>query len=63
MMSSFAEGLLVSYKDHIGVIRFICEEYLTLCITSFPDQRVRDVCILVFKKDFKNIQLIKESQK
>lgn len=62
-MGSFAEGLLISYKGHVGVIRFICDEYLTLCINSFPNEKRRDVCILIYKNDFEKIELFKESQK
>lgn len=59
----FAEGLIAQYKDHIGKIRFISENYLTLCINTFPDEKVRDVCILIYRDQYKHIKLIKESEK
>lgn len=59
----FAEGLIAQYKDHIGEIRFISENYLTLCINTFPDEKVRDVCILIYRDQYKHIKLIKESEK
>lgn len=55
-------GLEVIYKDHMGIIRFVDDEYITVCISEFPD-RSRDVCIVVYKKDFKHLRLLKESDK
>lgn len=59
----FAEGITVQYGDYIGVIRFICDSYVTLCISEFPEERRRDVCILVYRDSFKQIKLLKESTK
>jgi hypothetical protein len=58
-----AEGLDVQYKQYIGTIRFICNSYLTLCISQFPEERRRDVCILVYREEFDQIKLLKESTK
>ena len=58
-----AEGLDVQYKQYIGTIRFICNSYLTLCISQFPEERRRDVCILVYREEFNQIKLLKESTK
>ena len=55
-------GLEVRYKDHIGYIRFVDTEYITLCISEFKD-RSRDVCIVVYKEDYKHLRLLKESDK
>lgn len=55
-------GLEVQYKNHIGVIRFVDEDYVTVCISEFQDRR-RDVCIVVYKEDYKNLRLLKESDK
>jgi len=55
-------GLEVQYKNHIGIIRFVDEEYVTVCIEEFQDRR-RDVCIVVYKEDYKNLRLLKESTK
>lgn len=62
-MTTFAEGLVVQYRDHIGTIRFICDSYVTVCVNKFPDDRRRDVCILVYKDNFDEIKLLKESTK
>lgn len=60
---SFAEGLEVYYKQMHGVVRFVCDQYITVCVRTFPEQRVRDVCLVVYPKDYHNIELIKESTK
>lgn len=60
---TFSEGLVVQYKDYIGKIRFICSSYATLCISEFPEERQRDVCILISREDFDKIKLPKESEK
>jgi hypothetical protein len=59
----FAEGVVAQYKSHIGVIRFISDNYITLCINTFPNEKVRDVCILIYRDQYKDIKLIKESEK
>ena len=59
----FTEGSLAQYKEHIGTIRFVCNSYLTLCISEFPEERQRDVCILICREDFDKIKLPKESEK
>lgn len=60
---TFDEGLIVQYKDHIGTVRFICDSYITVCVNKFPDDKRRDVCILVYKNNFNQIKLLKESSK
>ncbi len=60
---TFSEGLEVQYKEHIGTIRFICDSYITVCVNKFPDDKRRDVCILVYRSDFDQIKLLKESSK
>jgi hypothetical protein len=59
----FTEGLVVQYKEHIGTIRFICNSYLTLCISEFPEEKRRDVCILIYRGEFDQIKLLEEIQK
>jgi hypothetical protein len=55
-------GLEVQYRDHIGIIRFVDEDYITVCVSEFRD-RSKDVCIVVYKEDYKNLRLLKESTK
>jgi hypothetical protein len=60
---TFAEGLVVQYKTHIGTIRFICSSYITLCVNHFPEDKRRDVCILIYPDQYAHIKLLKESTK
>ncbi len=60
---SFAEGTEVYYKQSFGIVRFVCDHYITVCIRTFPEERVRDVCLIVYPSQFKDISLIKESTK
>lgn len=59
---NFTEGLVVRYKDHTGTIRFICDTYLTLCIEQYDEKR-RDVCILIYRKEWNEIMLPYEDEK
>jgi len=61
-MNSFSEGLMVQYKDWIGEIRFICDDYASVC-TSVGVHRSADVCLLVYKQNWGEMKLLKESHK
>jgi hypothetical protein len=54
---SFAEGLEVQYDKITGSIRFISTQYITICMRKFGD-KARDVCVLVYPEQWKDIQLI-----
>ena len=59
---TFTEGLDVYYQGVYGKIHFVCDNYVTLCVRTFPD-KMRDVCILVYPEKYKEITLAKESTK
>jgi hypothetical protein len=61
-MNTFYSGLNVKYKDHVGVVDFVCEKYITICIDKL-EHRSKDVCLLVYPQHWKNVQLLKESEK
>ena len=61
-MTTFYSGLNVKYKDHIGVVDFVCEKYITICIDKL-EHRSKDVCLLVYPQHWKDVQLLKESEK
>jgi len=61
-MNQLTEGLFVRYNDIFGVIEFVCHQYITICIARY-EEKSRDVCILVYPYDWKNVHLIKESEK
>jgi hypothetical protein len=62
-MAQFSEGVLVQYKNLIGRISFICDSSLSILIREFPNEPVRNVKIVVSRPEWKNIKLIKESDK
>jgi hypothetical protein len=61
-MNTFYEGLNVKYKDHVGFVNFVCEKYITICINQ-SEHKSRDVCLLVYPQQWKDVQLLKESEK
>jgi hypothetical protein len=61
-MNSFAVGVIVEHKNFIGEVRFVCDDYISVC-TSVGVHRAADVCVIVYKRDWKNINLFKESTK
>ncbi len=61
-MNVFTVGLNVKYRDHIGMINFVCEKYINICIRKF-DHKSRDVCLLIYPQEWKNVHLLKESEK
>lgn len=56
---TFVEGLLVRYKEHIGLVRFISSKYITICVQTH-EQKVRDVCILVYPSEWKDIEIVED---
>ena len=62
MKSLFAEGVVVQYRNWVGEIRFICEDYMSV-YTSVGVHRSADVCVLVYKKDWEEMKLFKQSAK
>ena len=61
-MSTFYKGLSVKYKDQVGVVNFVCEKYITICIKTY-EHRSRDVCLLVYSSQWKDVELLKQSGK
>lgn len=60
---AFAPGAVVEWKGHVGEIRFVDDVYLTICVSVNPEDRVRDVCLVVQKWYWDDIKLVKESTK
>ncbi len=61
-MNSFAVGVIVEHKNFIGEVRFVCDDYISVC-TSVGVHRAADICVIVYKKDWSNVNLFKESAK
>jgi hypothetical protein len=61
-MTTFYQGLDVKYKGQIGVVDFMCDRYITICVRRL-DHRSRDVCMLVYPSQWKDVELLKQSDK
>jgi hypothetical protein len=61
-MTTFYSGLEVRYKENVGFVDFMCEKYITICLGK-SSHRLRDVCILVYPSEWKNVELLKQSDK
>jgi hypothetical protein len=59
---NLTKGLIVKYNDHVGKIDFISNTYLTLCIKEYEEKR-RNVCILIYRKDWNKILFLNEDEK
>jgi hypothetical protein len=59
----FVEGLPAIYENQLGTIQFVGNTYITFCIKNFPEERTRNVCILIYSKDYHKVKLLKESTK
>lgn len=53
-----ALGLEVEYRGHVGVINFIDELYLTVCIKKKEGDMISDVCMVVYPNQWENIKLM-----
>jgi len=61
-MTAFYQGLEVKYKDYVGFVDFMCDQYITVCLRRM-DHRSKDVCMLVYVQNWKDIKLLKQSEK
>lgn len=62
MGSNFAEGVAIEWRNKRGIISFL-DDYITLRIVSNPKDRSKNVDIVIYKQYWKEIKLIKESEK
>ena len=60
--NSFSEGIEAIYNNHSGYIKFVCDDYVTLCIHTNPNP-MKDVCLVIYKNNWEKIKLLKESTK
>ena len=62
MNQPFSPGIAVYYQEHLGDIRFVCSDYVTVCIKA-GKERLNDICIIVYPHRYGDIKLAKQSQK
>lgn len=53
------EGTEVYYRGMYGIVRFTCEQYVTVCVRHFPEDPRRDVCMLVYRNQQHELELAK----
>jgi hypothetical protein len=58
---SFAQGTEVIYNGMQGVIGFVGDNYIVLQITPKPGSKSPG--LLVYRENYKNIQILKASEK
>ena len=56
-MMTFTEGIQVEYKNCTGIIEFVSDEYVTVCIETYDD-KFRSVCMLVYPHEWKDIEIV-----
>jgi hypothetical protein len=61
-MITFYQGLEVQYGNYTGFVDFITEQYITICLQQF-EHKSKDVCMLVYRDKWKDVQLLKQSGK
>jgi hypothetical protein len=57
-MSMLPEGTEVYYDGMYGHVRFACEQYMTICVKEYPNDRTRDVCLIVYPSQYDQIELV-----
>lgn len=62
MSQTFYTGLKVYYRNQLGKIQFICDEYITVCINQ-GENKIHDVCLVVYPKYYEYVTLAKQSEK
>lgn len=62
MNQAYGKGVEVTYKHFHGYVKFVCDDYVTICIQR-GERKVNDVCLLVYKNDWDKIELNKSSHK
>ncbi len=62
MNDQFYEGLEVYYHKQVGVVQFICDNYIVVCIAQ-GDRKLNNVCLIVYPENYQYITLFKQSQK
>lgn len=59
---NFSSGLEVFYKNLCGTVNFVCDTYITITVVKSEHPK-NDVNVLVYREDWKQVRLAKESSK
>jgi hypothetical protein len=52
------EGTEVYYNGTYGIVQFTCQQYMTVCIKVFPNERMRDVCLVIYPSQYDKLELV-----
>ena len=63
MGDDFAPGVEVIYQGNRGVIKFVDEVYLTICIrTRDTPSKLSNTCLVVYRYSWNEIELVKSNR-
>lgn len=62
-MQTFSEGVKVIYREQLGYIKFVGDNYVLICVREFLNEPSRNVCLVVSRSQYPEIKLLKESTK
>lgn len=55
----FKLGQRARYKNNEeGIISFVDPKCITICVRIFPNEKSRNVCIVVYSYDFDKVQIL-----
>lgn len=55
----YPEGTVVRYKGQLAVVKFVDQQsqQMVICINTFPNEPRRDVCLVLCKDQFDDVEL------
>lgn len=54
----FKLGQHARYKHEEGIISFVDHKCITICVRIFPNEKSRNVCLVVYSYDFDKVQIL-----
>ena len=54
----FELGQYARYRNEEGIISFVDPRCITICVRIFPNEKSRNVCIVVYSYDFDKVQIL-----
>ena len=57
-MFSASVGVQVEYQGMVGTIKFVDDQYITVCVNAQREDMISDVCIIVYPHQYDDIKLI-----
>lgn len=54
----FKIGQRARYKNDEGIISFVYPKCITICVRVFPNEKSRNVCLVVYSHDFDKVEIL-----